>query len=184
MACKCISHLVRSRPPGESPKSLDHDLQLDVQTRSIAASKCISKLAQSRPPVASPNTFNRGLHVHLQTRSITALNCISKLARSWPPSAAPKSLNYSLPVYLQTRLITASECISKFSRSRCGETLELEGRQRIINTLPHLAWHPKGIRQKQRFWLEERRKRVRGSTQIAQIYECLARVHETKSWER
>jgi len=28
---------------------------------------------------------------------------------------------------------------------RCGETTELEGREPIINTLPHLSLHPKGI---------------------------------------
>jgi hypothetical protein len=60
----------------------------------------------------------------------------------------------------------------------------MQGRQPIINTPPHLAWHPKGIREKERFWLEKRRKRVRGSTQIAWIYDSSARVHETKSWER
>jgi len=38
---------------------------------------------------------------------------------------------------------------------------ELECRELIINTPPHLLWHPKGIREKERFWLEERRKRVR-----------------------
>jgi hypothetical protein len=65
-------------------------------------------------------------------------------------------------VYLQPRTIKASECISKFTRSRCGETLELEGRQPIINTPPHLTWHPKGIREKERFWLEECRKRLTG----------------------
>jgi len=49
-----------------------------------------------------------------------------------------------------------------FTRSRCGETLELEGRQLIINTPPLLAWHPKGICEQERFWLEERWKRVIG----------------------
>ena len=38
---------------------------------------------------------------------------------------------------------------------------ELEGREPIINTPPLLLQHPKGIREKERFWLEERRKRVR-----------------------
>jgi hypothetical protein len=86
----------------------------------------------------------------------------------------------------------ASECISKFTRSRCGELLELEGRQPIVNTPPHLAWHPKGIREKERFWIVERRKRVRGCEGIPGHDEphklrgsmSSARVHETKSWER
>ena len=38
---------------------------------------------------------------------------------------------------------------------------ELEGREPIINTPPLLSRHPKRIREKERFWLEERRKRVR-----------------------
>jgi hypothetical protein len=44
----------------------------------------------------------------------------------------------------------------------CGETAEIEGREPIVNTPPHLSRHPKGIREKVRFWLEEHRKRVRG----------------------
>jgi len=84
-------------------------------------------------------------------------------------------------VHLQTRSIAASECITKFTWSRCGETLELDCRQAIINTLPHLAWHPKGIHENERFWLEEHRKRVRGSTQTAWIYQSSAKVHETNS---
>jgi hypothetical protein len=39
---------------------------------------------------------------------------------------------------------------------------ELEGIEPIINTPPHLLRHAKGIREKERFWLQERRKRVRG----------------------
>jgi hypothetical protein len=39
--------------------------------------------------------------------------------------------------------------------------VELEGREPIVYTLPHLSRHPKGFREKERFWLEERRKRVR-----------------------
>jgi hypothetical protein len=45
--------------------------------------------------------------------------------------------------------------------TRCGETAELEDRVPNVNTPPHLSRHPKGIREKERFWLEERRKRVR-----------------------
>jgi len=42
----------------------------------------------------------------------------------------------------------------------------LELRQLIINIPPLLASHPKGIPVKERFWLEEHRKRVRGSQGI------------------
>jgi len=44
---------------------------------------------------------------------------------------------------------------------RCDETTELDCREPIINTPPHLYWHPKGIHEKEQFWLEEHRKRVR-----------------------
>ena len=44
----------------------------------------------------------------------------------------------------------------------CGETTELDGREPIINTPPHLSRHLKEIRDIERFWLEQRKKRVRG----------------------
>jgi len=103
----------------------------------LTAFKYSSNLARLRPASA-----------YLQPRPITASKCISKAARLRPPSSHDHSL--------QTRTITALECISKFTWSPCGETVELEGRQLIINTPPHLAWHPKGIVEKAQFWLEER----------------------------
>jgi len=79
------------------------------------------------------------------------------------------------------------------SGSICGETAELEGSEPIINTPPHLPRHPKGMREKERFWLEERRKRVRGYDRVPSReephklrgsmktrQECVG----TKSWER
>jgi hypothetical protein len=45
--------------------------------------------------------------------------------------------------------------------SICGEIAELEGGERIVNTAPHLSRHPKGIRQKEWFWLKKSRKRIR-----------------------
>jgi len=45
--------------------------------------------------------------------------------------------------------------------SICGEIVELKGRGPIFHTPPHLSPHPKGIHEKIRYWLEERRKRVR-----------------------
>jgi hypothetical protein len=44
---------------------------------------------------------------------------------------------------------------------RCSESAELEDIEHIINTLPHLLRHPQGIRDKQRFRLEECRKKMR-----------------------
>jgi hypothetical protein len=134
----------------------NYRLQIDrllvlLQSRPIMASKCMCKLVQSRPPSVSLNSQDYGLQVHLQTRSITAFKCISKLVRLRPPSVSPNLLDYSLQVYLQTRSIRALECVSKFTRLRCGETVELVGRQPIINTPPHVASYLKGIHEIDRF---------------------------------
>jgi hypothetical protein len=43
---------------------------------------------------------------------------------------------------------------------RCGEMAELEGREPHVNYPPHLSWHPKGICETARFWLEQRRQWV------------------------
>jgi len=168
-----ISKLAWSWPPSASPNSLDYGLwgypksrlitaskfawsqpPSGLQTRSITASNCIYTLARLRPP----SSHDHGLQVHLQTRSNTAYKCISKLARSQPPSVSPNLHDYGL----QVRTIKASECISKFTRTRCGEMVELESRQPIINTPPHLALHPMRVPKKEAFRLEECRKRVRG----------------------
>ena len=78
-------------PPSTPPISIDHGLQVHLQTCSIMASKCISefnlisastcisKLAQSRPPSAS------------LSYTISASKCISKLTQSRPPSATLSS---------------------------------------------------------------------------------------------
>jgi len=101
-------------------------------------------------------------HSRTTDSRLTPSKYSSNLARSWPPSAFPNLLDHGLQVHVQTRSITASECISKFTGSRCGETVELERRHPIIDIPPHLAWYLKGIRDKERLLLEERRKRVRG----------------------
>ena len=112
-ASKYLSDPARSWPPSASPISLDHGLQVHLQTRSITASKCISNLARLRPAIL----HKHGLQVHLQTRSMTISECISKFTRSLPPSVSPNMLHYRHQVDLQTRLITASEYISEFPRS-------------------------------------------------------------------
>jgi len=146
-ASKCISKLAQSRPPSASLILHNHSLQVHLHTCTITAAKCISKLAQSRQPSASPNSHDHGLKVHLHTRSISASKCISKLARSQPPSVSPNLLDYGI----QTSSITAWECISKFTWLQGGKMVELEGRQPIMNTPPHLAWYPKGICEKEWF---------------------------------
>jgi len=66
-ASKYLSNLARSEPPSVSPNSLNHGLQVHLQTRSITASKCISRLAPFRPA----SSHDHGLQVPLQTRSFT-----------------------------------------------------------------------------------------------------------------
>jgi len=69
-ASKCISKLVRLQPPKFSqswsckcisPKSLDHSIQLYLQTGSITA----SKFKQSWSSSASPHSLDHDLGVHL-----------------------------------------------------------------------------------------------------------------------
>ena len=70
------SRLPPNRPlPSTPPISLDHSLQVHLQSRSITASqcmseftimasKCISKLARSPPPSSSLHSLDHGCHVH------------------------------------------------------------------------------------------------------------------------
>ena len=159
---KYSSNLARSWPPGASLNSLDHGLQVHLHTRSITASKGISKLDQLRPPSAQ----DHGHQVHVLTCPITASECIAKLVKVRPPSVSANTLNHGLEVHLQSDSITASEYISQFTRSWYAETVELAGRPPVINIPPHLAGHPTEILEKERLWLEERRKRVKWYDEI------------------
>jgi len=77
---KCISEFTRSQPPSASPKSLDYDLQVHLQTH------------RSQPPSVSLY-----LHDHsLQNRSITASKYICKYAPLPPPSAPPNWLDHGV----------------------------------------------------------------------------------------
>jgi len=116
---------------------------------------------RSWPTNASPKSRSGNLGVHLQVHLITASKCISTSPPLPPPGASPNLLNHSIPVHLQTRSIMASENITTFTRSRCGQQVELEGRQPIIVIPLHRAWHPKGILKEGQFRLKEHRKRVR-----------------------
>jgi len=92
-ATKYLSNLAQSWPRSVSPISLNHSLQVHLQTRFIMAFKCISRLVLLRPA----SSHDHGLQVH-----------ISNLARSQPPRVSPDSLDYGL----QGRTIMAPKCIS------------------------------------------------------------------------
>jgi hypothetical protein len=49
---------------------------------------------------------------------------------------------------------------------RCGALTELERKVAVMNILPHVSRHPKGIDQKERFWLQEPWERVRGCNRL------------------
>jgi len=143
----------------QCPPSLrNQSLQFNMHSRLIAAPNWISTNIQLQAPIL----HHYSLHVHIQARLITASKCISTPARLQPPSCH----NICLQVHLQTCLFTYSKsvskvvwfwlaslhdrsfnahsitvwnCLMKFTRSLSGDTIELEGRQPIINTtLPHL----------------------------------------------
>jgi len=100
---KYSSNLDRSWSPSASPNSLDHGLQVHLQTRSITTSKCISQL------------HDFSLQMHLQTRSITASMCISELNMIPASKCISELLDLDLQMHLQTRSIMASKCISEFN---------------------------------------------------------------------
>jgi len=209
-ASECVSKVAWSQPQSEFLNSPDYGLQVHT----ILSSQFVSKLIWSWPPSAftklvrpqPPSISLNSHHYVVRVCTITASKCIDKLSRSQPPSVCPNSYDYSL----QTPSITASEYISKFTHLSHGDMVDLQGRQPIIHTAPHLTRYLKGefegnsgstSRRIGRGWED-----MKGypammnhtncmdlwtlgnsawwSTQIAWIYERSARVHRTKSWER
>jgi len=120
MAFKCISELDDCGLQMNLWNSLDHGLQVHLQTCSITSSKhisvfnlisacrCIFKVAQLRPPSASPNLHYYGLPVHLQAYSIKASKYISMFKTSPPLSASLSSLDRHLQAHLQ--LLSSTGC--------------------------------------------------------------------------
>jgi len=136
---KYSSNLARSRPRSVSPNSLDHGLQVHLQTRSITASKCMPNsldhclqvYQQTRSITACKFTRSWPPSAYLQTRSITASKSISELCRLLPSSASSKSLDYRLQAHLQSRSIMASEYISEFTRSSFSGTPRITLKHRL-----------------------------------------------------
>ena len=146
---KYSSDVTRSWPPTAPPNSLDHILQVSLPTRTILA----SKFTRSLPPSVFANLPSCSHKVYLQSPTIKA----SRFTTLWPPS----SHNHHPELHLRPRTIMVFECHSMFTWSHWGEMVKPEGRQRIINTPPHLSCHPKYIPDEQWFSLQEHRMRVR-----------------------
>jgi len=97
MPSKTISKLTLLLPPN----SLNHGLQVYLQTRLITASKCISKFTQSQSRSASLSSLDQGRQVYLQISLITTSKCISKLGRSQPWTVSMSSLDRHSQAHLQ-----------------------------------------------------------------------------------
>jgi len=94
--------------------SVDHGLQVRLQSRVIIGSDCITKLVWLLPPNVPPIPLDCSLQVHM----ITASMCISNLNREWAPSAWPNLSDRRLHLHLPTDTIEAYKCISKFTQPR------------------------------------------------------------------
>jgi hypothetical protein len=95
------TNLTWSRPASASPHSLDHDLQVYLQSSSFVVSKCISQLAAYQLTIAGPSSFNHCIQVHVQTRSIAASKSICTLCRSRPQNVSLGSLDHQFQAQLQ-----------------------------------------------------------------------------------
>ena len=179
MASKCISKLPWSQPPSASPNSL------------ITASKCTSTLAGARPRTGSLSSLDHLLQVQLQTHLITASKLISKFTRS--QCGETVELDSGLPIIKIPPHLT---CHPKGILQK--QLLWLEKHQKRVRGYEGLSGHdePHTLCGSMNAWQECVRNHTKcvdlwklhnsawGSTQIAWIYECSARVCETKSWER
>jgi hypothetical protein len=119
---KCITDFAQSRPPSASPNSLNHGIEVYLQTRSITACQFTqswyptaylqpcsimpSKFAQSGPPPA-----------HLQSRLITISESITKFPPPRTPIVSSNTLDYGVQVDVQQPSLMASKCTSAFPAS-------------------------------------------------------------------
>jgi len=93
---QCIIQLHSSLPWSASPNSVDHELQLYLQTHSIPASKCISKVAQLCHRSVSQNLLNNSLRGH----TIMGFKFLPILAQSRCPSSSLTSCDQNLQEFL------------------------------------------------------------------------------------
>jgi len=175
-------------PPSTPPIVIDHGLQVHLQTHSITAAKCISKLPRLQPWSAS------------LSYSISASKYISKLSRLQPPSSHCH--------VLWSRSIIVSKCIISFPWSQPpSPSLSSQDHGVLQWWSSHGIWKEflaksgsRSISSIRRWWddmngylavrkhrdcmdLTMLSKSLWVTLQVGWIYESLARVHGTMSWE-
>ena len=93
--------------------------------------------------VASLNNCSRGVGRHANRRRnvIVTNQGIGQLGRSAQCSLADKELGDAIVRTHRSGAKKTSVVAAK--DRRCGESVELEGRELSINTLPHFSWHSK-----------------------------------------
>jgi len=158
-APKYTSEFVLMYTPGHPPK--DAHTCTRWHTARLLDSHTSAQEALKHTPKHTPKYDSNCTRWY--TPSLFGSTLPSTLSRG---KTLPISLDYMLTCTLlharsRDLLSCRSQAPGGVSCRRCGETAELEGREPIINTPPHLPRHPKRIREKEQLWLQERRKRVR-----------------------
>jgi len=109
---KRISSLFCLQLPCASVSSVNHWIQVYIQTPSSMASKFFYKLARSQPASSHDecpaNLFEYDLQVQLPAHSITGSKCITNLDLSRLPSASLSSLDLGSQVHVSVPSILAS----------------------------------------------------------------------------
>jgi len=102
-------HLLPDWPPPSTPLiSLNHGIQVHLQTCSITSSKCIAMIAWLWPQSTCANLFDHGFQVQHQTCLILACMCISKCTQSQNSNAALSSLDHGFHPTLSPNLLNHS----------------------------------------------------------------------------
>jgi hypothetical protein len=134
--------------PNTPSISLDHSMQMHLQSRSITATESISCLLdyilQIRSITPSKLARSSRNHVHLQSRSMTAFECISKLTWSQPPIEYPNLHDHGHEV----RMIMVSPNSSSNSLN-CGLGKYLWFHA-IISNMYCSRWEPPGVSERRR----------------------------------
>jgi hypothetical protein len=110
-------------PPTTPPISIDHDIQVHMQTCPIT----VSMIVRTYPPSTYPHSYDYGLPVHLKRYLILASQGVDEFAQSrppsvslsssqfWPPSSSPNSLDHGLQVHLYIHSIAVRRCSADYA---------------------------------------------------------------------